>query len=175
MTKQSCCHLSESNGVSPPLPNRTSRWSAMNEYIHHLARVCSTCQVGSTVEFPNRFCPSMVAISPPSLSRIRPFVWPAPWATIFCKGLRNRTWHVLVQLIGPKPISSSFRPFGASNEYSLVPIRPAVRAPEAKMLGQTGRQTHKHRPTTNFFFSSGPPEEIFEQRPSMTKHWVLRH
>ena len=36
-----------------------------------------------------------------------------------------------VQPIGPKPLPSSFRRSGASNDYSPVPIRPAVWAPEA--------------------------------------------
>ena len=55
-----------------------------------------------------------------------------------------------VQSIGMKPAPSSFRRFIASNEYSPVPIGPAVRPPEAKVLGQIDRQTHKHRPA-NFF------------------------
>ena len=55
-----------------------------------------------------------------------------------------------VQPIGLKPLPSSFRHSGASNEYSPVSIGQAVLAPEAKMLGQadinTCIQTDKHRP-----------------------------
>ena len=50
------------------------------------------------------------------------------------------------QQIGPQPAPSSFRRSGTSKEYSPVPIGPAVRAPEVKMLGHT----HKHRP--DYFF-----------------------
>ena len=44
---------------------------------------------------PNRLSPTIVPISSQSLSRIRLLVWPAPLIRVlFCKGLRDRTWHV---------------------------------------------------------------------------------
>ena len=55
-----------------------------------------------------------------------------------------------VQLIGIKSVLSSFNFSGVSNEYSPVKFGPAVRAPEAKMLGQTYRRTDKQRP--DYFF-----------------------
>ena len=78
-----------------------------------------------------------------------------------------------VQPIGLKLLPSSFRRFGASNEHSPVPIRQTVRAPEAKMLGQTDRRTDGHTYTqtpARLLFSSDPPEEVSEQKPSMLKH-----
>ena len=77
-----------------------------------------------------------------------------------------------VQPIGPKPLPSSFRRSGASNDYSPVPIRPAVRAPEAKMLGQTDRRTDTQTPAGQLF-SSDPPEGISEHKGSMLTHWSL--
>ena len=98
---------------------------------------------------PNGLSPPLVAISPPSLSRIHPLVWPAPLATISLQGLAQS--HVArAKSIGLKLARSYFRRSGASNEYSPVPIGPAVRAPESKMLGQTGLHTYKHRP--DYFF-----------------------
>ena len=43
----------------------------------------------------------------------------------------------LVQVIGPNLVPSSFRHSSATNEYSPVPIATAVRAPDARKLGQT--------------------------------------
>ena len=54
---------------------------------------------------------------------------------------------------------SSFRRSGASNEPSTVPIGLPVRAPGAKMLGQTHKQTHRN---TDKLFFGDPPEEIFD-------------
>ena len=94
---------------------------------------------------------SVVAIGPPSLSRIHPLVWSAALADLFCKSLQDRTWHV--QPIGPQLAPSSFRRSIASNEHWPVRIGPAVHAAEAKMLGLTSGQTNIGRPT----FSSGSP------------------
>ena len=41
---------------------------------------------GVTVAYPNRLSPSMVAVSPQSLSRIRPLVWPAAWTRDILQG-----------------------------------------------------------------------------------------
>ena len=71
-----------------------------------------------------------------------------------------------VQLIGPQLASLSFRRSDASNEYSPVPIGPAVQAPEAKMVAQTYTHTYIHtfRHWLDYFFSSNPPEDIFDHQ-----------
>ena len=68
-----------------------------------------------------------------------------------------------VQPIGPKPLPSSFRRSGASNNYSPVPIRPAIRAPEAKMPGQTDIHTRTDKHWTDCFFP------VTHQRKSSSK------
>ena len=57
---------------------------------------------------------------------------------------------------------SSFRRSGASNKPSSVPISPAVRAPDAKMLGQTLRHTDAQTNTIYSTFFSDPPEKLFD-------------
>ena len=98
-------------------------------------------------------------------------------ANDFCNFLQDCSWHLpraqLPCATGPQPAPSSYRCPGTSNEYSPVPIGPAVRAPEAKMLGLTHRSknTDRHRPA--YFFSSDPPEEISLEEISMLTHWSL--
>ena len=99
---------------------------------------------------PKGSCPLNLAIDIHSLSRILPLVWPASWATTFCKGLRDCMWHVPRATDWSKIVTIVFPPFRRIEKYSPVPIRPAVWVPEAKMLGQT----NIIRP----IFSSYPPE-----------------
>ena len=74
----------------------------------------------------------------------------------FCKAWHVGTCHV--SAIAPRLVPSSFRNSSASNGAYPVSIRPAVRAPGAKMLGQTDKQANTLGPT----FFSFPPEEIFD-------------
>ena len=119
---------------------RPKEW---NQY----SRASRTCEGDATVFSPNGLSPSIVAIGPPGLSQIRPLVWPAPLTRGFCIVCAIARVTCLMQLIGPKPIPSSFHHSGASIEYSSVPIRPAARAPWPKMLGHTYRHTSIARPT----------------------------
>ena len=77
------------------------------------------------------------------------------WPIDFCRALRDRTWHVPRVADRSATGTIVFRCSGASNEYSPVPIGPAVRAPEAKMFGHTDTQTSIGRPT----FSHRPIRE----------------
>ena len=85
--------------------------------------------------YPNKFCPSMEAIGPQSLSRIRLLVWPAALANFFCSGSRGTTWHVPSGADHSAIVTIVFcrRP-GGSNGASTVPIRPPIPTPGAKML-----------------------------------------
>ena len=118
------------------LPNWTSRSGAKCKKVKWRATCLSDVWRGATVDAHKGSYPLIVAIGSPSLSRIWPLVWPAVQRILidFCKIARG-TCHV--QSISLQPASSSFRRSGASNEYAPVPIGPAIRAPEAKMLGHT--------------------------------------
>ena len=136
-------------------PNSANRSCTQSDLMKKHSRASHTCKRGATVAYPNRLSPPMSAISPPSLSRIHVLVLLAPLATsFFCKGLRDRTWHVARATDWSETGIIVFYRSGASNEYSPVLIRPAARATEAKVLGQTDKHTYihrnKHRPTTFF-------------------------
>ena len=72
-----------------------------------------------------------------------------------------------VQPIGLKPALSSFRRSGASKKYSPSRLARLFRLQRRKCLD---RKTYIHINTGRQTFSSDPPEEIFEQKPSMLKH-----
>ena len=72
-------------------------------------------------------------------------------------------WRCLRDCTCPQMLPSSFRRSGESNEYSPISMGPAVRTPEVKMLGQTGR----HRPDS--FFQRSTPEKIFEHKTFKAK------
>ena len=132
----------------PSRPIQTLRLCAKTEIMKSLFTCLPHEQKGCDRSLPKRIEPTHGGYQPTlSLSRIRPLVWPAPLATTFFAmvcAITRGTCHV--QPIGPKPLPSSFHRTGASNECSPFPIRPAFRVPESKMLGQTDRCTHKHRP-----------------------------
>ena len=95
----------------------------------------------------------MVAIGLPSLSRIRIELHVAH-ATCN-RSVRNRCHHlsaIPAHRTNINPFRSE-RPFGLQSRKCL------------------DRRTYKHRPA--YFFSSDPPEESFEQKPSMLEHCTL--
>ena len=156
-TRQFCRHLSESNGVFPvPIGPAVPAQNAKES--NHVLRASHTCHGGATVVTPKTHThPSWLSYRP-TMREPNPSIGLAcsEAQLIFALGvcaIARGTCHV--QPIESQPTPSSFRRSGASNEHSPVPIRPAVRAPEAKMLGHINID----RPT----FSSDPPEEIFEQ------------
>ena len=75
----------------------------------------------------------MVAIGPPGLSQIRPLPWPAPLTRGFCKGLRDRTWHVL-RAIDRSETDIVFPPFRRLERIFVCPD-------PASCLGSRGENT----------------------------------
>ena len=94
--------------------------------------------------YPNIFCPSLVAIGPQGLSRIRPTVWCAALAKCFF--LQRFTRHHMARTTWCRSLCDCYHRFfrhsGGSNGASPVPIRQPVPVPGAKILEQTHIQTH---------------------------------
>ena len=134
----SCHSLSESNDVfpapiGPAIPAQNLKESNHVPRSSHTFKRSAPCCIPRWIEpthggyRPTKFEPNQ-SISLACSAAL----------TIFCNFVEDYTCHI--QPIGPQLTPSSFRRSSVSNEYSPVPIGPAVRAAEVKMLGQTETQ-----------------------------------
>ena len=150
------CINCSANGtiVFPPLrcvqrclarPDRTSRSATGYGFMKSRAvrPSCCTCNTGTTMVSPKGTSPSrLTKFEPNPCIGLACSVGRSIFARV-CE-IACGTWHV--QPSGLQLAPSPFRCYGVSNEHSPVPIRPAVRAQEAKMLVHTYGQTNIDRP-----------------------------
>ena len=137
-------------------PNRPTNWGAMNEFMKSLGTCLWQVPRGRHRWLPNVSCPPNLAIEIQSLSRARPSVWPAPWATTFWQGFARS--HVTRSTCN-RSVRNRYHRLSAVPTHRLT-IRPSCfdqpfglqrrKCLDRRADGHTYRHTEKHRPDYYF-------------------------
>ena len=150
-------------------PNRTSRSGAKCKRVKSRVTCLSDVPKRRHHRHPQKNLPPMVAIGPQVWAKSVHWFDLQRWPIDFCKGLRDHTWHVPRATDRPASGTIFFPPFWCI-EWIFARTDRTSRSGSRGENDWTHTWTDKHR---RLLFSSDPPEEIFEQKFSMLKHWSL--